>query len=216
MAERNAEKDGRTDATECPNSSKSNTTTEDSNPTLGTNQDDSAMLANSKAVLRSKQSLKKIPFTVCHWNCGSGLCNKLDDIQLAINELKPTVLFITEADRKLIHDEKLIQIRNYQLHNAESLGKHGKSRIIAYTRIGENLKRRCDLESPDSEVIIFDRTNTSNVDRIIGLYRPFTGPDGDKTSGGTWDRLVHLLQIINKALDGCTRATIMVILMLIC
>ena len=59
MAERNAEKDGRTDATECPNSSKSNTTTKDSNPNLGTNQDDSAMLANSKAVLRSKQSLKK-------------------------------------------------------------------------------------------------------------------------------------------------------------
>ena len=167
------------------------------------------MLANSKTILKNQNNLKKIPFTVCHWNCGSGLTKKLDDIQLVIKELKPSLLFITEADRKPIHDEKLIQIQNYQLHDAESLKKHGKSRIIAYTRLGENFKRRIDLESPDSEVIIFDRPNKANVDRIIGVYRPFTGPDGDKTSGGTWDRFANLLQVVNNALEGCSRATIL-------
>jgi hypothetical protein len=74
----------------------------------------------------------------------------------------------------------------------------------------KNLKRRRDLESPDSEIIIFDRPpkNTSDVDRIIGLYRPFTGPDGDKSSGGAWNRFSHLLDVINIALEGCHRATI--------
>ena len=162
--------------------------------------------------ISSKHNSKQnnLPFTVCHWNCASGITKKVDDIQLAINELKPMVIFISEADRKKHHDDRLIQIRGYSLHNSESLEKHGKSRIIAYTRDGFGLKRRKDLESPDSEIIIFDKqtNNTTNTDRIVGLYRPFTGPDGDKSSAGTWTRFLHLIEVVNRALDGCHRATI--------
>ena len=71
--------------------------------------------------------------------------------------------------------------------------------------------RRSDLESPDAELIIFDRTNqnTSNIDRIIGLYRPFTSPNGDSSSGGAWTRFTHLIETINQAIDGCHRSTIL-------
>ncbi len=52
------------------------------------------------------------------------------------------------------------------------------------------------------EMIIFDGplNITSTVERIIGLYRPFTGPDGDKSSSGTWNRFVHLVEKVNIAL----------------
>jgi hypothetical protein len=159
---------------------------------------------------QSQSNKNNVQFTVCHWNCASGITNKLDDIKNAINELKPTVMYISEADRKNNHDDRLIQIKGYKLHNSASLDKYGKSRIIAYTKDGVNLRRRLDLESPDTEMIIFDKQaqNTSEQDRIIGLYRPFTGPNGDKSSGGTWERFNHLIHTINNAVDGCHRVTI--------
>jgi len=169
-----------------------------------------------------KQSVKKpqtiitnskknnLPFTVCHWNCAKGITNKICDIKSALNELKPTVMFVSEADRAITHDDKLIYINGYQLHNSKSRDTYGKSRIVAYTREGSNLIRRLDLESPDAELIIFDKTyqNKPMVDRIIGLYRPFTGPNGDSSSGGAWTRYTLLIDIINQAINGCNRATI--------
>ena len=145
-----------------------------------------------------------IPFTVCHWNCARGITKKLCDIKLAISELKPTVIFISEADRESTHDDKLIRIKGYQLHNSKSRDAHGKSRIVAYTKEGSNLVRRSDLESPDAELIIFDKIyqNTPYIDRIIGLYRPFTGPNGDTSSSGAWSRFKHLIETINQAIDG--------------
>ena len=169
-----------------------------------------------------KQSVKKpharqtipkknsLPFTVCHWNCAKGITNKICDIKLAIGELKPTVMFVSEADRATTHDDKLININGYQLHNSKSRDTYGKSRIVAYIREGSNLIRRHDLESPEAELIIFDKTYQNNpmVDRIIGLYRPFTGPNGDSSSGGAWTRYTILINIINKAINGCNRVTI--------
>ena len=115
------------------------------------------------------------------------------------------MIFISEADRKLEHDDKLIQIPGYHLHNALSLEKHGKSRIVAYTREGAELKRRPDLESADTELIVFDKKyqTTDNIDRVIGLYRPFTGPNGDNSSAGTWERFERLLDTVKNAYNGC-------------
>ena len=161
---------------------------------------------------KNHNKLSKLPFTVSHWNCASGIRNKLDDIKLAITELKPAVFFISEANRKIHHDDSLIQIYGYNLHNSISLDVHGKSRIIAYTRADCHLKRRKDLESPNAEIIIFDRQLPNipeGIDRIIGLYRPFTGPDGDKSSGGAWDRYTHLTDTLSAALEGCHRTTIL-------
>jgi len=177
----------------------------------------STQMGGQKQPVRKPQSSQtsnkktNIPFTVCHWNCAKGITKKICDIKLAISELKPTVIYISEADRESTHDDKLISIQGYQLHNSRSRDAHGKSRIVAYTKEGSNLMRRSDLESPDAELIIFDKTNqnTSNIDRIIGLYRPFTGPNGDSSSGGAWTRFTHLIETINLAIDGCHRCTIL-------
>jgi hypothetical protein len=136
-----------------------------------------AQVENHKQAVKKPQTLQtnskknSLPFTVCHWNCAKGITNKICDIKLALNELKPTVMFVTEADRAATHDDKLININGYQLHNSKSRDTHGKSRIVAYTRDGSNLIRRHDLESPEAELIIFDKTyqNQTVVDRIIGL-----------------------------------------------
>ena len=160
--------------------------------------------------LQTNSKKNSLPFTVCHWNCAKGITNKICDIKLALNELKPTVMFVSEADRATTHDDKLININGYQLHNSKSRDTYGKSRIVAYTRDGSNLIRRHDLESPEAELIIFDKTyqNQTVVDRIIGLYRPFTGPNGDSSSGGAWTRYTLLINIINQAINGCNRATV--------
>jgi len=220
MAEGNTSKDGSTDPNELRNFTSTNSKPASTNQNLGSlfskPAASSAHVEGSKGIKKTSRTKNinhkqtNTPFTVCHWNCGSGITKKLSDIQIAINELKPTVIFISEADRKINHDDKLIQIRGYQLHNAKSLEKHGKSRIVAYTREENNIKRRQDLENSDAELVVFDKIypNSSNVDRIIGLYRPFTGPDGDKSSGGAWVRYEVLIHTIHKALDGCQRATI--------
>jgi len=160
--------------------------------------------------LQTNSKKNSLPFTVCHWNCAKGITNKICDIKLALNELKPTVMFVSEADRATTHDDKLININGYQLHNSKSHDSYGKSRIVAYIREGSNLKRRHDLESPEAELIIFDKTyqNKPMVDRIIGLYRPFTGPNGDSSSGGAWTRYTLLINTINQAINSCNRATI--------
>jgi len=221
MAEGNANENGSTDPNEHRNFTSTIPQPTSTNPRLGPlsfkSGLNSAHVEGKRKITKKPPTTKEIyhkqsnlPFTVCHWNCASGLTNKLEDIKLAISELKPTVIFITEADRKLSHDDKLIQIRGYALHNCTSRDKYNKSRIIAYTKDDSNLTRRLDLESPDDEVIIFDKIfpNAKNVDRVIGLYRPFTGPDGDKSSGGTWKRFEHLVGTVNKALEDCDRATI--------
>ncbi len=188
----------------------------ESDSASGNHTSSTAQLENNKQSVKKTQTLQtnskknNLPFTICHWNCAKGITNKICDIKLAINELKPTVMFVSEADRATTHDDKLINIKGYQLHNSKSHNTYGKSRIVAYTRDGSNLIRRHDLESPEAELIIFDKTyhNKPMVDRIIGLYRPFTGPDGDSSSSGTWTRYTLLINIINQAINGCYRATV--------
>jgi hypothetical protein len=81
-------------------------------------------------------------FTVLHWNCARGIENKMSNIEGAINTLKPTVLFISEADRKAIQDERLIQIEGYEIHYSKSYKEYGMSRIIAYTMKGCEYKTK--------------------------------------------------------------------------
>ena len=60
----------------------------------------STQVGNKRKTIKSIH--QSVPFTVSHWNCASGITNKLHDIKLAISELKPTVLFIYEANIKII------------------------------------------------------------------------------------------------------------------
>jgi hypothetical protein len=205
-----------------PNPASSQPVSTEARPSLESDSTSSNSTSRTAQMENYNQSVKKprtlktnskkntLPFTVCHWNCAKGITNKICDIKLALNELKPAVMFVSEADRAATHDDKLINIQGYQLHNSKSRDTYGKSRIVAYVREGSNLIRRHDLESPDAELIIFDKTsqNKPMVDRIIGLYRPFTGPDGDSSSGGAWTRYTQLISIINQAINGCSRATI--------
>ena len=61
MAKRNTERDGTTDESQCKNSGKFDTDNENPNPNLGTSQASSAILANSKTILKNQNNLKKYP-----------------------------------------------------------------------------------------------------------------------------------------------------------
>jgi hypothetical protein len=201
-----------------PNPASTQSASTETRSSLESDAASSNSTSTTTTVENHKQSVKKpqtlhtnskknsLPFTVCHWNCAKGITNKICDIKLALNELKPSVMFVSEADRASTHDDKLININGYQLHNSKSRDAYGKSRIVAYTKDGSNLIRRHDLESPEAELIIFDKTyqNKPMVDRIIGLYRPFTGPNGDTSSGGAWTRYI----LLNQAINDCSHATI--------
>jgi len=149
-------------------------------------------------------------FTVSHWNCARDITSKRMIIKNAINKLLPTIFFISEADRTPEHDESLINIKGYEIHYSQSLEKHQKSRLIAYVLEGTNLERRESLENPDDEIIIFDRVFSKKgaIDRVIGIYRPFTGPDQVNSSEANWCRFKRLMSTLDCALRGCKRATI--------
>ena len=73
-------------------------------------------------------------FTICNWNCARGLTKKLNDIKLLINELKPSLIFVSEADIKITHHTDLIRIPGYKLHLGSSLQAKQITRIIAYEK----------------------------------------------------------------------------------
>ena len=81
---------------------------------------------------------KKGRIGIIHWNKGlSLLTNKMDDLATIIDNHKPLVLGISEANfRKNYHIEE-VQLTNYNIHISPTIDnpEHGVSRIVVYTHI---------------------------------------------------------------------------------
>jgi len=118
-----------TDRQACQHKPPNSASTQPASAKAGPSMEPDSVSTNSTPTTtqleKHKQSVKKLqtlqtnskqnslPFTVCHWNCAKGITNKICDIKLALNELKPTIMFVSEADRATTHDDKLINIDGY-------------------------------------------------------------------------------------------------------
>ena len=91
---------------------------------------------------------KKHGMKLVHWNKGSSfLENKLDEIQALIQQHKPHVLGLSEANLFKHHDMSKVKIPDYELHHCISLNDPDLqvSRVVVYTHCSLVVKVRDDL-----------------------------------------------------------------------
>ena len=101
---------------------------------------------------------------ILHWNKGpSYLENKYHEIEAIMDNHKPHVLGLSEANLKAEHDQANVQFSDYELHTASSLQNQQLkvSRVVVYTHKSLVVKRRSDLENE----------NISSIWLEVGLPR---------------------------------------------
>ena len=94
---------------------------------------------------------KKDGITIMHWNKGpSLLSNKLTDIEAVIDNFKPHVLGLSEANLRTHDDFTDVQLPDYNLHTCPTISNpaHGVSRVVVYTHKSITVKTRSDLMCP--------------------------------------------------------------------
>ena len=109
--------------------------------------------------------------TAIYWNKGSSyLVNKMDDIRTLVEQHKPMILGLGEANVTADHDLKDIQLPDYNLHLASSIKNPNLriARVAVYTHKKLVVRRREDLEDSDTQAIFLE-AGLSNQKKIIWL-----------------------------------------------
>ena len=86
---------------------------------------------------------------IIYWNKGpSFLENKFNEIEAVIDDHKPHMLGLSEANLRAGHDQTKVQLTDYNLHTAQTLDNPDLlvSRVVVYTHNLLVVKRRYDLE----------------------------------------------------------------------
>ena len=86
-----------------------------------------------------------------HWNKGSSfLLNKRDDIENIIENYRPQVLGLSEANLRNQDNLADVQLQDYNLHTCPTIDNpdHGVSRFVVYTHKSLVVKPRPDLMDP--------------------------------------------------------------------
>ena len=86
-----------------------------------------------------------------HWNKGSSfLFNKKDDIESIIEDYRPHVLGLSEANLRKEDNLSEVQLADYNLHICPTIDNpnHGVSRVVVYTHKSLVVKSRPDLMNP--------------------------------------------------------------------
>ena len=97
---------------------------------------------------------KKHPMTLCYWNKGSAdLENRSESIAEIVNDYKPHVLGIGEAQFKQGNDLAKVQQPGYTLHLGPCLDTLGVCRVAVYTSNSLMVERRRDLEDVREPVV---------------------------------------------------------------
>ena len=99
---------------------------------------------------------KKNGITIMHWNKGSSfLMNKKDDIATIIEDYRPLVLGLSEANLRKEDNLSDVQIPDYNLHTCPTMDNpdHGVSRVVVYTHKSLIVKPRPDLMNPQISAV---------------------------------------------------------------
>ena len=99
------------------------------------------------------------PFTTLFWSKGiSHMHRKIQDIKILIEQHKPHIFGLAEANVLTSHNLADIQIPNYNLHLTTSIGNPNISvaRVAAYTHKSITVRRRPDLEDNELQLICLE------------------------------------------------------------
>ena len=92
--------------------------------------------------------------TCLYWNKGpSLLINKHQDLETIIADHHPHVLGLGEANYSQVQDIEAVQFPGYTLHLDSGLEMQGMARVAVYTHCSLRVKRRNDLEDPETAYI---------------------------------------------------------------
>lgn len=132
-------------------------------------------------------------FSICWWNCAGGILSKFDYIKdfLKTNPIKPTILFIAEADKRE-HQLSLIQIEGYSIITALTLAE-GKSRVIGYINNSITNFKQIKISDPFVDIVGIDVSGY----RFIGVYKGFKTP-GNETLSSYFEKYMKELNKITK------------------
>ena len=104
--------------------------------------------------INGNQSKGGRSITCLYWNKGpSLLINKHQDIETIIADHHPHVLGLGEANYNQSQDIEAVQFPGYTLHLDSGLEQQGMARVAVYTHTSLRVKRRSDLEDPDTAYI---------------------------------------------------------------
>ena len=92
--------------------------------------------------------------TCLYWNKGpSLLINKHQDLETIIADHHPHVFGLGEANYSQVQDIEAVQYPGYTLHLDSGLELQGMARVAVYTHSSLRVKRRNDLEDPETAYI---------------------------------------------------------------
>ena len=94
---------------------------------------------------------KKGGINIIHWNKGASLlANKMSDLSTIIDNYKPLVLGILEANFRKNDDIEDVQLPDYKMYTSPTIDNpdHGVSRVVVYTHKSLIVKPRPDLMNP--------------------------------------------------------------------
>ena len=97
--------------------------------------------------------------TAMYWNKGNSyLVNKMEDIKTLVEQHKPMIFGIGEANVTADHDLKDVQLVDYNLHLASSIKNPNMriSRVVVYTHKKLVVKKREDLEDEETQAIFLE------------------------------------------------------------
>ena len=89
--------------------------------------------------------------SIIHWNKGSSLlANKMGDLSTIIDNYKPLVLGLSEANFRKHDDLEDVRLPDYKMHTSPTIDNpdHGVSRVVVYTHKSWIVKPRPDLMNP--------------------------------------------------------------------
>ena len=113
---------------------------------------------------------------IAHWNLGPRFWkNKVEEIQWMVDELKPDIAYISEANLWETDNDHEIQIEGYRIEHPLTRKKYGISRLVALIR--ENLQYKIAEEIMDDDItsiwiILGGRGRKNTI--TGGVYREFT------------------------------------------
>jgi len=133
-------------------------------------------------------TIKKKWNKILWWNCGDSQKFKIEYIKYTINNLKRTILFISEAEITINDDVGPLMIKNYDLIVSNTV-EMGKARSAAYVKSDVKYKRLSRVEEDNAKII------SLLVDKKVytGIYRPFK-PTVDKSPVANFDKLLNSLR----------------------
>ena len=130
---------------------------------------------------------KKNGITIMHWNKGSSfLQNKKDDIETIMEDYRPHVLGLSEANLRKDDDLSEVEFPDYNIHICPTIDNptHGVSRVVVYTHKSLVAKSRPDLMNPMISAVWLEvRLPKHQKFLICNAYREWGYPNQpDKSS----------------------------------